>query len=217
VLLALWIEQITIGDAIVGGGTLALAAVTAYLGVETRATAKAARESVETAEEPFVIPVATDDLEKMVLREHERRAYQERRGIPPFAIHRSSENEDSGHFVRLRLWNTGMGPAVVCAVELLGKGDPLAASYDQHPLPTGLVVDVEVPSARWEPAEPGSAQMRIEYTHADGRTYATVSDAEIKDNIVTCLTYERERARSRNKRRRLRRDRPPWRGWLGDT
>jgi hypothetical protein len=40
------------GDILVGGGTLALAGVTVYLGAETRASARAARGAVEASEEP---------------------------------------------------------------------------------------------------------------------------------------------------------------------
>ena len=67
-----WVHTLTYGDLLVGVGTLALAGITAYLGIETRATARAARQAVEGSEEPFVIATPTDQAELMQLRNHEK-------------------------------------------------------------------------------------------------------------------------------------------------
>jgi hypothetical protein len=88
------VHTLTVGDLLVGGGTLALAAVTVYLGFETRASARAAREAVEAFEEPFVIATPTDDVGAMQLRTGEFSGV--RSTGPPREIHRSQEPDGSG-------------------------------------------------------------------------------------------------------------------------
>lgn len=192
--LAFWKEELTFGDAAVAGGTLALAGVTAYLGIETRATAKAAREAVQAAEEPFVIATPTDNVEAMTLRDWEWSAVQDRKPPPPFEIHRSYDDEDDrdrSAFVRMRLWNVGMGPGIVLGVELLGHGILASSTGTQRPLPVGTVVDLEIPSEHWEDSD--KADLVISYTHADGREYRTHSFVTITGDIVRCVSYERQR------------------------
>jgi hypothetical protein len=60
-------DSLTIGELAVGAGTALLALFTAHLGIETRKSAKAAREAVEASEEPFVIATPTP-FDKMDLR-----------------------------------------------------------------------------------------------------------------------------------------------------
>jgi hypothetical protein len=115
-------DSLTVGEFAVGAGTFLLALFTVYLGWETRKSAKAARDAVESSEVPFVIASATDKWEKvMKLRPHEN---PQRVGgkLPPLAIHRAVEEDGETHFVRLKLWNIGLGPAIVEEIHLRRAG-----------------------------------------------------------------------------------------------
>jgi hypothetical protein len=85
-----------------------------------------------------------------------------------------------------------MGPAIVNGVEPLTYEGPLAVSEARYPLPIGAIVDIEVDSGRWTPD--GYAELRISYSHADGRDYTTASIAEVRGNLVHCVSYERARS-----------------------
>ena len=193
-----WVHTLTYGDLLVGVGTLALAGITAYLGIETRATARAARQAVEGSEEPFVIATPTDQAALMQLRSHEKPQLQD--GVlPPFEIHRAHEEDPHAdqHFVRMKLWNIGLGPAIVENV-ILRSGDGfnyLDTLPQFFPLAVGSFVDIEIGSEMW-PAGGGNQLMRIIYTHASGRRYETTSVAAIYSEIVMCKTYERSPLKS---------------------
>jgi hypothetical protein len=189
------VSSLTLGDLIVGVGTLALAGFTAWLGFSTRASAKAAREAVEASEEPFVIATPTDNLQAMILREHELPQVGH---IPPFTIHRALDVGGKGSFVRLRLWNIGQGPAIVTAVQLNSPdGADLLGELQQHyAVGAGGIADIEIPSPGW-PATRGDGVLTIDYFRASGVLYRTASDADIGDPLVTCRTYRRSRLTAR--------------------
>jgi hypothetical protein len=186
-------DSLTLGDLIVGAGTLALAGFTAWLGFSTRASAKAAQEAVESSEEPFVIATPTDNLKAMILRPHE---LPQGGSVPPFTIHRALDVGGKGSFVRLRLWNIGQGPAIVTAVGLTSSdGGDLVGQLEQHyAVGANGVADVEIPSPGW-PAHAGVGLLTIDYFRASGVRYRTTSEAEIGDPLVTCRTYSRSRLR----------------------
>jgi hypothetical protein len=191
--LALWVHTITYGEGAVAVGTLALAGITGYLGIETRATARAAREAVESSEEPFVIATPTDALESMFLRKHE---LPQSGTIPPFTIHRAVENDGESHFVRLKLWNIGLGPAIVEQVSLRRSDENYIDGLPRfYTLGTDRAADTEIPSSRWR--ESCAALLTIGYRHASGRRYETNSDVTIKGNLVDCVTYVRTRVEDR--------------------
>jgi hypothetical protein len=180
--------SLTVGDLIVGIGTLALAGFTGWLGSETRQSARAAQAAVESAEEPFVIATPTDDYEHMTLRDHEVGP-----GLrPPLGIHRAGEPGNVAHFVRLKLWNIGSGPAIVYNVALTDHdgGEFLDLLRDFQPIAAGQAADVEVPSPAW-PTDDRVAVMTVRYIRASGAEYETVSDAMIAGRLVACRTYER--------------------------
>lgn len=184
-------DSMTLGEAFVGFGTLMLAAFTAWLGFSTRTSAKAAREAVEAAEEPFVIATPTPlDGTVMRLREHE---VPQVGTLPPDGIHRALDGA-GGSFVRLRLWNVGQGPAIVTGVQLRpGDGNDALGGFDRHyPIAAGAVADIEIPSPAW-PATACEGVLSIDYVRATGRRYRTASVASIGDPIVTCRTYNRTR------------------------
>lgn len=194
-MLAFWVLKMTVGEAVVGGGTLLLALFTVYLAVETRASARAARTAVETAEEPFVIATPTPDTALMVLREYEVIPTK----LPPLQIHRSQDpNGDTVMYppvVRLRLWNLGSGPAIATALALAtGEHHLLGKLLQDYALPPQGVADIEVPSPDWPVSgRPQSGTLTISYRHASGRQYRTTSEVSIGGLQVKCATYERER------------------------
>jgi hypothetical protein len=182
-------NSLTLGDLLVGVGTLALAGFTAWLGFSTRASAKAAQEAVESSEEPFVIATPTDNLEAMILRPHE---LPQGGTVPPFTIHRALDVGGKGSFVRLRLWNIGQGPAIVTAVHLRSSaGGELAGQLPQHyAIGAGGIADIEIPSPGW-PAQAGPGLLTIDYFRASGVRYRTTSEVDIGDPLVICKTYRR--------------------------
>lgn len=185
-------SSLTLGDLIVGCGTLALAVFTAWLGLSTRASARAATEAVEASEEPFVIATPMPlSSPAMMLREHE---LPQVGTAPPYGIHRAHDAARGECFVRLRLWNIGQGPAIVIGVQLRPvDGDDLLGGLDQHyPVEAGAAADVEIPSQAW-PATARDGALTLEYIRATGRRYRTTSVVAIGDPIVTCRTYERTR------------------------
>lgn len=184
-------HSLTLGDVVVGAGTLALAVFTAWLGFSTRASAKAAGEAVEASEEPFVIATPTPpDSRAMILRDHE---LPQVGTPPPYGIHRALDGA-GGCFVRLRLWNVGQGPAIVTGVQLRPvDGKDLLGNLDRHyPVAAGDAADIEIPSHAW-PATVSDGVLSIEYVRATGRRYRTSSVASIGDPIVSCRTYDRTR------------------------
>src|SRR2546422_335996 len=134
-------DGLSFGELIVGLGTLSLSCFTGWLGWETRASAKAAKEAVEASEEPFVIATPTDRAEWMKLRRpHE---FPPAGGqLPPFEIHRAQDT-DGSWFVRMKLWNIGSGPAIVRDV---GMHRAQASYLDWlprfHPIGAGQAVDL---------------------------------------------------------------------------
>jgi hypothetical protein len=192
------IHTVTIGELIVGLGTLALASLTGVLAFQTKKSARATQAVLASAEEPFVITTPTDRLERMRLREHER---PESGTIPPFEIHRAYDK--MGHFVRLKLWNIGHGPAIVHQVRLCRDDvDYLDSLPKMYPLGVGHSVDIEIRSQRW-PSSSSAATLLITYTHANGHVYGTTSQVFIAGQRVTCGTYARVQARTRTNRPRI--------------
>jgi hypothetical protein len=190
----IWLHYVTYGDAIVGFGTLALAGLTAYLGWETRKSAHAATEAVEASEEPFVIATPTDNWQAMELRHWESPVSGT---MPPFEIHRAPNDEGDELFVRLKLWNIGLGPTIVEDIRLdSGDAELLGDLAQFYTLGAGHAADIEVSSLNQWPTS-GTGTLTIKYRHASGRPYETKSTVEIEHQIVTdivrCLTYRRRR------------------------
>lgn len=193
---ASWLQisgHLTLGDLIVGLGTLALAAFTYWLGRETRLSANAARAAVEAAEEPFVI--ATPSEAELVLRPNREPRLAALGQLPPGAIERELDERGSAH-VRMRLWNIGHGPAIVDSVAIFesrrarGYVEPSEVSW---PLGAGQAVDIELASSVWPDRVVEGGTLLIVYTHASGRRYETRSMVEIAAATVRCRSYARSR------------------------
>jgi hypothetical protein len=184
-------ESMTLGDLVVGIGTLLLAGFTCWLGFETRASAQATQEAVEASEEPFVIATPTDHLENMNLRYSEE--VDLRRDVsPPFEIHRA-DNMDGTHFVRLKLWNVGSGPAIVQQVSIRRDGEHALLDGLAHaqPIGAGVGADIEIGSSAW-PMSSREATLTIDYMRASGLAYRTRSDVVVDDRLVLVKTYQRD-------------------------
>jgi hypothetical protein len=182
-------DSLTLGDLIVGAGTLALATFTAWLGFETRAAAKASQAAVEASEEPFVIATPTDDIKHMKLTRQE--GQQPRGTAPPFEIHRTGEA--GAHFVRLKLWNIGSGPAIVQDVGLKRGSERFVDGLAHfQPVGAGHAADIEVGSSAW-PVSSRAATLTIDYIRASGLAYRTTSEVVIDGPLVLTKTYIRER------------------------
>jgi hypothetical protein len=183
--------SISLGDLVVGVGTLALAGFTAWLGLSTRASATATRAAVEASEEPFVLATPIDKLKampKLTIDEDPREEGQ----CPPFQIHHVVQDQVS--FVRLKLWNIGHGPAIATAVQLLNRDgtDLLGELHQDYALPARGFADIDIPSPKWVTLT-GQGELIIYYAHANGRQYLTTSEVDIGDPIVNCKTYKRTR------------------------
>jgi hypothetical protein len=190
--------SLTLGDLIVGAGTLALAGFTAWLGfstrasaISTRASAAATQAAVEASEEPFVIATPIDELKAMPKLTIDENPLEEGT-CPPFQIHRVVQGKDS--FVRLKLWNIGHGPAIATAVKLMNRDwtDLLGELHQNYALPAGGFADIDIPSPTWVTLT-GQGELIIHYIHANGREYLTTSEVDICDPIVKCKTYRRVR------------------------
>jgi hypothetical protein len=195
-----WEHKVTYGDAVVGIGTLALAFLTVFLGWETRKSARAAREAVEASEEPFVIATPNEDPK---LRNHERGGWLPAgspESRPPLELHRSHEDppNEGTHFVRLKLWNIGLGPTIVENVVLRGQhgANYLVTLPEFQPLGAGHAADIEIRSDNWQSDARGHDLLRIIYRHASGRVYETASVVEIIGDIIFVKTYDRVRMKA---------------------
>jgi hypothetical protein len=178
------VDSLSVGEFVVGVGTILLAAFTAWLGFSTRSSARAAQEAVERAEEPYVIAAAIPGAG---------------RGVPQPRGGSVDEIHETQGTLRLRLWNVGSGPTIVREVRLRsherrdGKDVILADGLPAHlPIAARDAEDVrDLPSPRWRDQRTGV--LRIDYDHSNGHRYATESQVKIEEERVRCLTYSRRR------------------------
>jgi hypothetical protein len=184
-------HTMTFGELIVGVGTGLLALLTGYLGFMTRQSAKAAQEAVEASEEPFVIATPTDSLGAMKPREHEKAAIAQ--GVLPPKEISLIKNDDGTHFVRVKLWNIGSGPAIVREVALLyGRERFLDGLPHFQPVGAGQAADIEIGSSAW-PLSSRAATLTIDYVRASGLGYRTSQEVVVDGPLVLTQTYERSR------------------------
>lgn len=194
-----WVHTATYGDAVVAGCVLLLALLVAVLGLQVRASARAARDAAESGEEPFVVATPTPEARLMDLRPGEG---QGEAGAPPAQIHHADPGHDEG-FVRMRLLNIGLGPAVATRVRLFAAGHEWLPEMPQfYPLPAGAFADVELDAPHWPATEIDGAVLTVLYRHADGREYRTLSDASIEEELLHCATHQRQRQVKRRLRTR---------------
>jgi hypothetical protein len=178
--------DLTLGDLLVGFGTLALAGFTYRLAAFTRrqveesgremATSRegleVARESIEAADRPYVIPT-------------------------PMPGDSDIEFRANGELI-IRLWNLGRGPAIVSDVQLLlGDREVLTSLPGFIPIHAGGAADhalrVRGPVVdlidRGELGDHGT--LRVFYNSASATTYMTLSAVRRIDRRVVCRHFTR--------------------------
>jgi len=144
-------------------------------------TARVAQIDIDSIDMPYVIATATPAELLPVIRASVLR---------PRDIHRARGSTLGDWVLRCRLSNIGSGPAIVHEVGLQSDDEELVSGLASHiPLAAGSAYDVEIPSPRWR--TPGAGALRIEYTHSNGKRYATTSEVTIDGDLLWCRTYGR--------------------------
>ena len=211
---AVFVDSITLGDALVAGGTLLLAGVTVWLGFSTRSSARAASKSADASEaavnaaldnieidrqgvaasmknaEATLALIAAADVPFVVPVPDPNRVKQ--RGEPD-VIRKTQEGAFS--VVAARLLNIGSGPAIVTGVELIGPGGGHMIDYfDKHePIPAQGSADVRPHVRGWDASPSLDWLINIDYSAPDGRRYRTHCTARVDGvgDTITPLSYER--------------------------
>jgi len=178
--------DLTLGDLLVGIGTLALASFTARLAVYTKRQVEAsgreistsreglevARESVEAADMPFVIPSSQPDSGGISVSPDGR--------------------------LSIRLWNLGRGPALVSDVQLvLGDREILSSLPGYIPVHAGGVADQDLRLRgpvvdlirQHELGDRGT--LRVFYNHASGTAYMTLAVVRRVEQSFVCRHFSR--------------------------
>jgi hypothetical protein len=190
--LATFDDSLTLGDALVAGGTLALAAVTFWLALQTKRevgnsnrSIELAREGIEAQDMPFVIATANPDQH----RELDKSTSYLRLwwGFSP----------DADWLLQIRLWNIGKGPAIARDIRLQGAGrdilGPRSAEIGEIVIGPGQVNDLTLPVIGGEPPldEDLRGSLQIYYGHIAGTEYMTTSLALIGEQGVRPSNFVR--------------------------
>ena len=160
--MALWgitvTGEVSLGELLVAGGTLALAFFTWRLGEEAKQDVGKAEEAIAAQDMPFVIASPQGDR----------------------ALRFSRHEDREGWGFSLRLWNIGKGPAMVEDVQLRVGGHELLDALDaERPVAADQAHDLEsdvivsLPDDGFEADTDGV--LRVFYTHADGSEHMTTS------------------------------------------
>jgi hypothetical protein len=192
--------HMTVGDLVVGIGTLALASFTYWLGRQTRRTAKAAEDSIKLEREALQ---ATRTAADAAMIEAEALTVPFVVLIPVPApsepIRRVRTGGGGGaHKVKGRLHNIGAGAAIVTGVSMMGPSNTelLDSGQRQKPLAPQGFDDVELlTTSTWE--QPNvQLTVLIRYFAPDGRRYRTVTVASLEGSMgdeVVCRSFARQR------------------------
>lgn len=182
-------NELSLGDAIVGAGTLALAAVTFWLAWQSRRevevsteSIRLARQSIEVQDMPFVIAVPDPDQTRQLDAT-----------TNPNLMWWGFEPAGGGPSLQLRLWNIGKGPAIARDIRLQGEdgellrqrserwGELVIGPGDSRDLNLGLEGD--------SPERGQDGQFRIYFAHPLGAEYMTRSHVVISSGGVRCTNY----------------------------
>jgi hypothetical protein len=194
--LAWFDDSVTLGDALVAAGTLALAVVTFWLAWQTRReigvsmkSIDLAREGIDSQDMPFVIavpnPNQSHDLDTTV---NGSRLWW---GLDP----------DGKWVLRVRLWNIGKGPAIVRDVRLRFVMreflDARTADVGEIVIGPGQAHDFTLPVEDGKPTLPPAGKdvtcvMRIYYSHIGGAEYMTASSALVGSEGVRPSNFTRQ-------------------------
>jgi hypothetical protein len=178
--------DLTLGDLLVGVGTLVLAAFTYLLAlrarqqveesgqeiVTSREGLEVARESIEAADRPFVIPTPMPGSSGIELRANSE--------------------------LTIRLWNLGRGPAIVSDVQLeLGDHEVLTSLGGFIPIHAGGAADqalrlrgpVNDLIGRGELGDHGT--LRVFYNSASATSYMTLCAVRRIETRIVCRHFTR--------------------------
>jgi hypothetical protein len=189
--LAKFEDTLTLGDALVAFGTLALAGVTFWLALQTRREVKLstssielARQGIEAQDMPFVICVPNPDQ-------------TDANGLSNIETRMWWDAFVDGYRLQMRLWNIGKGPAIVRDVRLL-LGDDSDILWQRNVDLGELVIgpaevhDIDVPSSGNQPPAEQMGEMHIYYAHSSGSEYMTSSSCPVGPGGVRCANFERK-------------------------
>lgn len=175
-----FVGDLTLGDALVAGGTLALAGVTFWLAWQTRRevalstdSIDLSRQGLEAQDMPFVIAVRAP-------RENTVGTYMT-----------WGMDEHEATHLRLRLWNIGRGPAIVRDVRVELEGDVLEPLPREIPIGAKEVADLEIPAKKDPPPGNQVGAVRVYYAHSSGTEYMTKSSARVAERGVRCTDFDR--------------------------
>ena len=184
---------LSLGDAIVGFGTLTLAAVTMWLAWQSRREVQVSaqsidltREGIEAQDMPFVIAVPEPEQVRSL-----------------DATKNSSwmwwswQGEDDVYSLQARLWNIGKGPAIVRDVRLqVGEEDVLkvrSGRFGEIVIAPGAVYDTSLGlESSKPPDEERLGLLRVYFAHSSGSEHLTRSDAYVGPSGVHCSNYARQ-------------------------
>lgn len=188
--LAKFDDALTLGDALVAGGTLALAAGTLWLGLQTRRdvdvssdSIQLAREGIDAQDMPFVIPAVNPDQSRSLdLTTNGLRMWWE---IGP----------EGDYWLQTRLWNIGKGPAITGDVTLEVDGRKILAArtggIGEIVIQPGMAADIALPVSEDWPRLEARGVMRVYYRHINGTLYMTNSLALVSDTGVQPSNFNR--------------------------
>jgi hypothetical protein len=181
---------------------LALAWFTWRLARQTKADVDASRDSIavsreaiQAADMPFVIPTPVPASSPFSIRKN-----------GPANI--SFEQAGPIHWMNLRLWNLGKGPAIVRDILLdLEDAQVLHGLPNAIPIATeqahDLNVELRYPFVAADSTRHGT--LTVIYSHASGTHHQTECAVAIAGRIVTCESFNRSPATSDSLRQSLNR------------
>lgn len=184
--IAHWENTLTLGDALVAGGTLALAAATVWLVLQTKSEVKfsassidLARQGIEAQDMPFVVAVPNPDQIRQL--NHTRSGNFMWWGL-----------EEGDYTLRMRFWNIGRGPAIARDVRLdLVDGEVLPYTPGERIIHAGGVADYVLGISGEPPDGEVAGTLRVYYAHTDGTEYMTESEVAAYEGGVRCVAFKR--------------------------
>ena len=177
------VDQLTVGDLVVGCGTVLLALLTYFV-------VRVARHTLVAHDAPLVIGANVPSDTEIASR------FQGFAFDPPFAG--LLPDGYSPSFV-MRLWNVGRGPGVVQDTRLdLGHGDALGPMPSHAVVHAGQVrdeswLDLSLPTDEKDSRYVG--RLRIIYAHPNRQLFETISAVELSQRRLYGRTIRRRRSR----------------------
>lgn len=180
---------LSLGDAIVGVGTLGLAAVTFWLAWQSRREVEVSTESIdltrrgiEIQDMPFLIAIPSPEQ----IRNLDATTN-------PNYMWWGWEPAEDINSLRLRLWNIGKGPAIARDIRLQADGAELlherSAFAGELVIGPGDTRDLNLLLEGPPPDVDQDGLFRIYFAHPLGAEYMTRSQARVSPGGVRCTNY----------------------------